>query len=209
MSEMEAPVARRDDVRLMTFDELVADVLSRRGPVRLVAVDGAGGAGKSTFAERLSRRAGGVPVVHTDDFASWDEPLEWWPRLLTQVIEPLVAGKEARYQRFDWHERRLADWLTVAPSPVVIVEGVSSGRREWAAHLAYTILVEAPEPTRLRRGLERDGDAMLEQWRSWMAAEDSHFAADGVIDRADLIVDGEPSLDHDPDEQFVALPRRG
>jgi uridine kinase len=193
----------------MTFDELLADVSSRRGPVRLVAVDGAGGAGKSTFAERLSRRAGGAPIVHTDDFASWDEPLEWWPRMLAQVIEPLVTGEAARYQRFDWPTCRLADWLTVAPSPIVILEGVSSGRQAWAAHLAYTILVVAPEATRLRRGLDRDGDAMRQQWRSWMAAEDDHFATDGVVDRADLIVDGEPSLDHDPDEQFVVLRRRG
>ncbi len=189
----------------MTFDAVVADVLSSPAPVRLVAVDGPGGAGKSTFAARLSRHAGDAPVVHTDDFASWEEPLAWWPRLLAQVIEPLVTGDEGRFQRYDWAERRLSDWVTVPRRPMVIIEGVSSGRREWSAHLAVTVFVATPEQVRLRRGLDRDGDHMLDQWRSWMAAEERHFVDDGVLDRAALVVDGAPSLDHRPDEEFVVL----
>ena len=42
---------------------------------RIVAVDGQGGAGKSTFAERLALGLGSVQIVHTDDFASWDTVL--------------------------------------------------------------------------------------------------------------------------------------
>ncbi len=193
---------------MMRFDALVAEVLSCPGPVRLVAVDGPGGAGKSTFAARLARHAGDVAVVHTDDFASWVEPLEWWPRLLAQVIDPLVAGDEGRFQRYDWAEARLAEWVTVPRRPIVIIEGVSSGRREWREHLAYCVFVTSPEQIRLQRGLERDGAQMLDQWRSWMAAEDRHFAEDGVADRADLIVDGAPVLDHDPEEEIDVLRRR-
>lgn len=53
-------------------------------PVRLVAIDGPGGAGKSVFAARLARAFAGlqeVTVLHTDDFASWETPAGWWPRL--------------------------------------------------------------------------------------------------------------------------------
>jgi uridine kinase len=192
----------------MSFDTLVTEVLSRPGSMRLVAVDGPGGAGKSAFAARLSRRAADAPVVPTDEFASWDEPLEWWPRLLAQVIEPLVAGDDGCFQRYDWTQRRLADWVTVPRRPIVIIEGVSSGRREWSRHLAYTVFVATPEQIRLRRGLERDGKHMLDQWRSWMAAEAHHFARDGVLDRADVVVDGEPSLAHNPEEEFVVLRHR-
>jgi uridine kinase len=57
------------------------DVWSRApahcGQVRLVAIDGAGGAGKSVFANRLSRIPAGAPIMHTDDFAYWDEPIRW------------------------------------------------------------------------------------------------------------------------------------
>src|SRR5215212_9991964 len=56
---------------------------------RIVAVDGPGGAGKSTLAAALAAELD-APVVHTDDFASWDNPLDWWPRAIHQVLEPLT-----------------------------------------------------------------------------------------------------------------------
>jgi uridine kinase len=187
----------------MGFEALVAEILARPAAVRLVAVDGPGGAGKSTFARRLARHAGDVPVVPTDDFASWDVPLEWWPRMLAQVIEPMIAGETGNYQRFDWLDGRLAEWITVPRAPIVVIEGVSSGRREWSELLAYTVFVTTPEATRLRRGLDRDGDEKIEQWRAWMAEEESHYAADGVVDRADLVVDGHPDVPHDAETEFV------
>ena len=162
------------------FADEVGSILAGRGPVRLVAIDGPGGSGKSTFAARLARHAGDAPIVHTDDFASWDEPIDWWPRLLAEVVEPIVAGRAARFQRYDWVERRLGEWQVVEPSPIILIEGVSSGRAEWSHHLARTIWIETTRSTRLRRGLERDGEDQADQWGSWMAAEDAHYRRDPV-----------------------------
>jgi hypothetical protein len=75
---------------LVFLDELVASIMARPGPLRLVAVDGPGGAGKSTFARELSEAAGETPVIPRDDFAAADNPIGWWPRLLDQVIGPFV-----------------------------------------------------------------------------------------------------------------------
>ena len=190
------------------YVDLVARIMSAPGPVRLVAVDGPGGSGKSTFAARLARAAGGAPVVPTDDFASWDDPLGWWPRLRRDVVEPLVAGRAARYQRYDWGLARLAEWRTVPPSPIVVIEGVSAGRREWAEHLSVTVWIETPREVRLARGLTRDGVGQADLWAKWMADEDAHYAADGVADRADVVVDGCPSLAHDADDEFVVVAGR-
>ena len=71
----------------MRFDTLVAEVLSCPASVRLVAVDGPGGAGKSASARTGFHDVQRVaPAAPTDEFASGDEPLAWWPRLLAQVI---------------------------------------------------------------------------------------------------------------------------
>ncbi|MBT7203398.1 MAG: hypothetical protein HN867_07910, partial [Deltaproteobacteria bacterium] len=56
---------------------------------RIVAIDGCGGAGKSTLATKLAVLLDDCPVIHTDDFASWDHPLDWYPRMIAQVLEPL------------------------------------------------------------------------------------------------------------------------
>jgi hypothetical protein len=45
--------------------------------IRVVAIDGGAGAGKSTFARALSSELGFAPIIPTDDFASWDRPLDW------------------------------------------------------------------------------------------------------------------------------------
>ncbi len=190
---------------VVTFAALVERIMARPGAVRLVAVDGPGGAGKSTFAARLAAHAGGAPVVHTDDVASADHPIDWWPRLLRDVIEPIAAGGVGRFRRYDWDTQRLAEWLTVPRAPLVVIEGVTAGRREWRDHLAFIVWIETPHAGRLRRGLERDGDEMDGQWADWMAAEDEHYARDPTIGVADVVVDGQPSIDHDPERSFVVM----
>ena len=175
--------------------EIVASIMAKAGPTRLVAVDGPGGAGKSTLAQQLSEAAGEAPVVHTDDFAAADNPIDWWPRLLRQVIEPLVRGEPARYQRYDWASEKLAEWQTVEPAPIIIVEGVSAGRIEWAAHLSFVIWIETPRDERLRRGIERDGAEAVGDWERWISEEEAHYEKDPTRARADLVLDGTRSIE--------------
>ena len=47
-------------------------------------------------------------------------------RFVTQLLEPLLAGQVARYQRWDYLADRGLDWVEVAPGVPVIVEGVSA-----------------------------------------------------------------------------------
>ncbi len=207
MASPEPPASRTSTVT--TFAELAEHIRSRPprlGDVRLVAVDGPGGAGKSVFARRLAAALGGVAVVQTDDFASWDVPLEWWPRLERELLEPLAAGQTARYEASDWSGRGHGEQREVEPGEVVILEGVSSSRRAVVDRLSLAVWVETPADRRLARGLERDGHEALEQWRSWMAEEDAHFARDGQVGRADVIVDGAPTtVPHDPEREFIRL----
>ncbi len=161
-------------------------------PVSVVAIDGRGGAGKSTLARHLAVALGGAPVVHTDDFASWEEPLDWWPRLLEQVLVPLATDGVAHYQRYDWEKRELDNWIDVSGAHVVL-EGVTANRAAFRPYLAFAIWVETPRALCLARGIERDGEAMRAQWDAWMAAEDQYIERESPREHADLVVAGAPT----------------
>ena len=85
----------------------------------------------------------------------------------------------------------------------MILEGVSSARAAVTDRLTYAIWIDAPAEVRLRRGLERDGKKARPNWERWMAEEDAFFAKDPVRERADLIVDGNPEVPHDPELELV------
>jgi len=161
---------------------------------RVVAVDGQGGAGKSTLAGRLAASLGDAPIIHTDDFASWEHPLDWWPRLLGQVLQPLSHNGVARYQRYDWPSREMAEWHEVSPGGFVVLEGVSALREAFRPTLAFGIWVCTPRKERLRRGLQRDGVDAHEQWLAWMAAEDDYVRREDPAAHADLIISGTDHL---------------
>jgi hypothetical protein len=135
---------------------------------------------QSVFADRLARWLGGVPIIHTDDFASWDDQFDRWDRLENEVLTPLAEGKPAWYQAYDWARRELGGWRDPPAADVVLLEGVSSARRAASGRLSLSIWVEAPPDERSSRGLQRDGPSMRGQWQRWMADEDARFAKDGT-----------------------------
>lgn len=157
---------------------------------RVIAIDGCGGAGKSSLAEALGSVLS-APVIATDDFASWKSPLGWAPRFVAEVLEPLARGEPICYRRYDWTARRLSERVQVPPSPMLIIEGVGSNRLDFVAYIDFSIWVETERLERFRRGIERDGEAMAAQWSEWMAAEDTYVLREEPNKRADLVVSGE------------------
>lgn len=159
---------------------------------RVIAIDGAGGAGKSSLAEWLasSLRAS---IIHTDDFASWDNPVNWWPELIELALEPLAAGQPARYRPTNWGEEEKAA-IVIRPGGTVLLEGVTASRRALRPYLAYSISIEAERELRLRRGIERDGERARTQWESWMEEEDRYVATERPAEHADTVLRGDQDL---------------
>ncbi|MFH8570965.1 uridine kinase [Streptomyces sp. NPDC017993] len=158
------------------------------GPVRLVAVDGHAGSGKSTFARLLADALGGAPVLHTDDLATHEELFAWGDRFREQVLEPLSRGERARYGVYDWVRREFSEPRELTPAPVVLVEGVGTGRRTLRPHLACLLWMELAPEHSWERGQLRDGPALAAFWDGWIPAERRHFAADPSRPYADLLV---------------------
>jgi hypothetical protein len=196
------------------FADVAAGVLAapaKLGPVRLVAVDGPAGSGKTTFARRLADalRRGGATVaqVHTDDLLDgWSDMVGFWARLDTGVLAPLRRGEPGEYLPYDWAAGRFGTRpRTVAVPDVLVLEGVTSGRAAIRAELSLLVWVEAPAALRLSRGVDRDGEAMRADWLRWMAGEAGHFADDRPQIHADLRIDGAPRVRHDPETEFVGV----
>ncbi|MDH6122374.1 hypothetical protein ABH930_006650 [Kitasatospora sp. GAS204A] len=160
------------------------------GEVRLVAVDGYAGSGKTTFAGRLATALGGAPVVHLDDLATHQDFFDWTGRLSEWVLRPLAQGEPARFEAYDWVARRFQGAREVPAAPVVLLEGVGAGRRAVRPALAELVWMELPAADARARGLRRDGPELAAFWERWTAAEAAHFAADPSRPYAGVRVDG-------------------
>ena len=194
------------------FDELARLILNRPprlGPVRLVAVDGPSGAGKTVFADRLAAWLN-APVVHTDDLLDgWADQFTFWTRLEETVLRPLGNGRAAEYRRYQWDRAGFGGPpVRIEPAGAVVMEGVSSARRVIRPELSMAVFVIAPAELCVQRVLDRDGGhdvafaAYLERWRR---AEERHFAVDDTAAHADLLVDGAAAGD---DERYERLWRQ-
>ncbi|WP_235518641.1 uridine kinase [Cellulomonas sp. Leaf334] len=176
----------------MIADDLVERALGvrpRLGRVRVMAVDGPAGSGKTTLAGALGAR--GAAVLHLDDLYEGWSGLEGslWPRLSAQVLEPLRRGVPGRYQRYDWDSGAFAEWVDVPVPDLLVVEGCGSARRDVDPVAVLRVWVEAPDDLRLERGLARDGAEAREHWLTWMVDESAHFAREQTRERADVRLD--------------------
>jgi uridine kinase len=160
---------------------------------RIIAIDGPGGAGKTTLAAWLAEELRATAVIHTDEFASWDNPIDWWPALIEQALKPLGAGAVARYQPTAWAGEERAP-IVVEPGGTVLLEGVSAARNAFRSYLAYTIWVETERAVRLRRGIDRDGEDSRAQWERWMDEEDDYVARERPAEHVDVVLPGDQDL---------------
>jgi uridine kinase len=178
------------------LDRLVCALRASRAPLnsptRVIAIDGAGGAGKTTLAARLAEELP-ASVVHTDDFASWDDPINWWPELLDRVLKPLAAGDSARYEPTAWGGMKRPP-IVIEAGGTVVLEGVTASRAAFRPYLACSIWIETSRAVRLQRGIGRDGEDARARWERWMAAEDRYIASEQPAEHADVVIRGDENL---------------
>lgn len=164
----------------------------------VVALDGGSGAGKTTLAEKVASHLQAA-VVPLDDFYAADIPdWQWdtfsvqerlarvfdWQRVRIEVLEPLRAGKPARWRPFDFAAGiqeggtygMSIQWVERQPAPVIILEGAYAGSPWLADLIDLAILVEVSSAERHRRIDHREEALFLQRWHAiWDAVEAYYF----------------------------------
>ena len=189
---------------------LAAAPASRRA---LVAVDGVGGSGKTTFASALADalRPRPVIVLHADDFFQPAEirhargrhsPEGFWldsydyTALRTWALEPLTTTGDGRYRSasFDRASGRTfrPDVELAPPDALVLVEGTFLHRDELAPFWTCSLYLDVPFAETERRMADRDGlsaDDVHRLMERYTGAQRLYFAAARPWQRASLVVD--------------------
>jgi len=181
--------------------DLKAKIKERKpkiGDTLFIAIDGHGGSGKSTLADILSGKLDAT-LIRTDDFASWENPFNWYTDVIEKVFKPILNGaKELHYQPTSWWENHNPELVTKSVTPVMILEGVSSSRKEFRDYISLSIFVNTPREICLTRGVERDlqsntrksEEELSKMWKTWFAEEDVYMRRDNPKDHVDIVVSG-------------------
>ena len=154
----------------------------------MVAIDGRSGAGKTRLAAELSPELGAAVVSLEDLYGGWDGLERGIGMLVSEVLEPLAAGRAVRVPRYDWVARAWAEPAVLEPPEVLIVEGAGAGARRAAAFESLVVWLEAPTAVRKQRALDRDGETFAPHWDQWAAQEDAMLARERTPERADLVL---------------------
>lgn len=198
-------------MELGTVDEIVFRVeeLRRERERVLVALDGRGGAGKSTLARELVRRIPRSAHVEHDWFHLPKDRVSEGrrfdhERLIAEVISPFHSGaRELRFSRYNWgylagipdgyHETP----ISISDVDVVVVEGVETLHRSVASHFDLRVWVDTPPELSLERGMKRDieeyhldPERVRAAWKEWSDRESESLARDDRRARANVIIKG-------------------
>ncbi|MEV0901646.1 hypothetical protein [Actinoplanes sp. NPDC049802] len=166
------------------------------GRPRLIAIDGRGGAGKTTLAEWFRASVPGSAVVHTDDVA-WNHACFDWGGLLTEhVLRPLHRGAAVDFRPAAWAGHGRPGSITVpAGASVVWLEGTGVIRAELAPWLDASVWVQGDLDEQERLLTARDGDSPRQRQHvvSWLREELPFLLREQPWARATLIVAGPPA----------------
>ncbi|MEU2940136.1 uridine kinase family protein [Nocardiopsis alba] len=195
---MEKVSTDRDGWAVWTAD-LVTGAPRREGSVRIVAVEGRSGSGKSTVAERLRAAlvARGEPaavLTMEDLYPGWAGLSRASELLREWILLPLAEGRPVVWRRYDWERGGFGPPIPGPPEEVagggtLVVEGCGSGTGVVGDLVDVLLWVEAPTSERERRLAAREDSDLYAPYRGmWARQEEDVYAVDPPRDRADLVV---------------------
>ena len=200
-------------------------------PPVVLGIAGASGSGKTTLAAELARELNGfhfpldnyyldlshLPATERAQ-QNFDDPALIESSLLAQHVAALARGEQIERPRYDFstHIRIPEQTETVAPSPVLLVEGLFAlYYSEMLPIYHLRVYVDTPDDVCFKRRLKRD---MEERGRTLESVRRQYDATvrpaclkyvRPSAANADLTVDGAEALDWKVEQVLAALRVRG
>lgn len=202
------PWRRASIAELLTLLGFLNTTANAAPLTRIVAVDGRGGAGKTTLTERLEAAVPGSVTVHTDDIAWNHSVFDWADLLVEEVLAPARRGRAVDYTPPGWlRHGRLGTVAVPAGVPAIWVEGCGSARRELRDHIDAAIWLQSDRTTAEQRLIERDGaEKTRNDLAEWLPEELPFYLDQRPWHTVDVIVAATPVLDHDTHTEVVLAP---
>ncbi|MBJ7342405.1 MAG: (d)CMP kinase [Solirubrobacteraceae bacterium] len=176
-------------IEISALAEQIRALRPSAGGVRVIAIDGPAGSGKSSLATELAEVLGEALVLNTDQlYPGWDGLAEGAQRLVDDVLLPLSAGLAATVRPWDWSSGSEGAPRELPACATLIVDGAGCGSRAAAPFLSMIIWLDAEPELRQQRALERDGEIFAPHWESWAEQERALFEREQTRQRADLII---------------------
>ena len=159
----------------------------------IIAIDGPAGAGKTTLAHDIALALASqysVTEIHMDDlYDGWDNALtSQLSDVLLHLVESHKQEKPLSLSTYNWHEGRFNPPSQLEDSALLILEGVGSGQRAIRDSLSALIWIDIEDSQGLTRVLARDGDAIENQMKKWLATQEQHFRDEGTQKAADFVL---------------------
>lgn len=170
----------------------------KNGRFYIVAIDGRGGAGKSTLTDYAAKLLPGFSVLNGDEYFEHDDTTIAFgsfndKRFYEDVVKPLQQDKtNFVYYPYDWHKKPHIQEKKLSITKGLIIERSFSFNFDLDYDLR--IWVETPAKLALQRGQDRDEMPLEQGYRSWKEVwqpqEDEHIKKVKPLETADIVIDG-------------------
>jgi uridine kinase len=170
---------------------------STKSSIIFIAIDGKGGAGKSTLSQQLCDELN-VGVIHTDDFTTFDKPAyDGSDLVIEKVFKPIVDGhRKLSYKRLQVWPGEPSFVEDQIISDIMLIEGCGVSCEKFRPYLSYVVTIKLDDSVRIKRIIERDvvdGGRSSEEndriGKLWEEKGNEYFSKDNPFSRSDAIVD--------------------
>ena len=187
----------------------LAELRYHKDQLLVIAVDGCGGAGKTTLCQALAVEMGvwAEPQLLTLD--GFYHPLSATQRSQLQhsqarqayfdvaqfqenILTPLSRGSKVSYRPYDWLDGETDQVLELLPTGVLLIDGVFSFSKPLRDMIHLSVFVDTPMPLRKQRLMARP--QLETEWVShWQSTECWHHQHEQTAEVAEFVLLGKVS----------------